>query len=117
MTDGVAMGAERSGNQVRRQEKRGQKTIKHEKMTDELWGLAIKAGKRLEVGVNEWVCDVMGQEAERQLGMDPPPMTREALAQILKRLDAIERRLPGDKGASDGPCLLGRLFSEKKRDD
>lgn len=84
----------------RRLEKRGQRSIKHEKMTDELWSLAQLAAKRLGVGVNEWVCDVMRSEAERQLGEDPPPPTRDALAEIIQRLDAIERSVAG--GAPDG---------------
>jgi hypothetical protein len=114
MIDAMAMSAERPGNQRRRQEKRGQRTIKHEDMTDELWGLCQRAAKGQGQGVMKWICDTVLREAERELGMNPPPPTREALAQVLAKLGAIERRLPIDKGASDSPCLLGRLFSEKK---
>jgi hypothetical protein len=122
--------SEEGPSEPRRPEKRGQKTIKHEKMTEELWSLAIRAAKRLGIGVNEWVCDVMRSEAERQLGMEPPPPAREALAQILRRLDDIERNQPRG-GVPEGPTepppapqppqprgtgILTRLF-EKKRDD
>jgi hypothetical protein len=117
MVDGTAMGAEGLDTQQRRPEKRGQKTIKHEKMDDELWELAKRAAVRQKLGINEWACEAMRAQAEMELGMKPPPLTRDALAAVLLKLDSIERRLTDDKGSSDGPCLLGRLFSEKKRDE
>jgi hypothetical protein len=122
MVDVMARDTEGSGKQQRRPEKRGQKTIKHEKMDDELWDLAKRAAERQKVGVMHWVCEAIRTEAEEELGMKPPPQTRDALAQILDasaqvlvKLDAIERRLLEYKEPSGDLCLLRKLFSDEKR--
>ena len=58
----------------------------------------MKAAKLSGLGVNEWVCEVMQIEADRQLGMNPPPQTREALGLILLKLNGIERLCGAGKG-------------------
>lgn len=120
MTDEVERPEE--GQAEPKRDRRGQRTIKHEKMTDELWALCQRAAKRLGVGVNEWVCDTIQREAERELGMEPPPPTREALALILKRLDEREGAAPapppptqeGEAKPEPRPGVLGRIFGGKK---
>ncbi len=95
-------------------ERRGQHCIKHAKVTKELIDLCHKASKKVDLGLNEWMCDALRREAERVLQLPVIPDVRESLYDVAQRLDRLEQQIvPGDKKDGSSGSLIGRFFGPK----